>query len=102
MSRIEVLKRNYQRICTLPWEHNVAGAQRVWFAVYDKEDERKLRLRMYLFAEATQAAGRRWQRCDLTDSFADWLSSPPYAAYAESYFESPELLDEGPLTEFKE
>ena len=55
MSRIEVLKRNYQRICALPWARNVAGAQRVWFAVYDKEDERKLRCRMDLFAEATQA-----------------------------------------------
>src|SRR3954469_9765540 len=101
MSRIEVLKRNYQRVCGLPWDRNVAGAQRVWLAVYDKEDERKLRLRMDLFAEATHATGHRWHRCDLTDAFADWLSGPPYADYAESYFESPELLDEGPLAEFK-
>src|SRR3954447_2961808 len=101
MSRIDLLRKNYQRICGLPWDRNVAGAQRVWLAVYDKEDERKLRLRMDLFAEATHAAGHHWYRCDLTDTFADWLSSPPYASYAESYFESPELLDDGPLAEFK-
>jgi hypothetical protein len=46
MSRIEILKKNYQRICSLPWDRNVAGSQRVWLAVYDKEDERKLRLRL--------------------------------------------------------
>ena len=34
-------------------------------------------------------AGHRWHRLDLTDAFADWLCSPPYADYAESYFESP-------------
>ena len=53
MSRIDPLRKNYQRICGLPWDRNVAGAQRVWLAVYDKEDERKLRLRLGLFEEAT-------------------------------------------------
>ena len=41
MSKIDVLRRNYQRICGLPWDRNVAGPQRVWLAVYDKEDERR-------------------------------------------------------------
>ena len=39
MSKIDALRRNYQRICGLPWDRNVAGAQRVWLAVYDKEDK---------------------------------------------------------------
>jgi len=101
MSRIDVLRRNYQRVCGLPWDRHVSGAQRVWLAVYDKEDERKLRLRVGLFEEATQAAGHRWLRCDLTDAFAEWLSSPPYADYAESYFESPTRLGKAPLEHFK-
>src|SRR3954454_19529859 len=101
MSRLETLKRNYQRICGLPWDRNVAGAQRVWIAVYDKEDERKLRLRLGLFEEATRATGHRWHRCDLTDAFADWLYQPDNVGFAESYFESPELLDDGPLGEFQ-
>jgi Domain of unknown function (DUF1788) len=102
MSRIEVLKRNYQRICGLPWDRNVAGSQRVWFVVYDKEDERKLRLRLSLFAEATQATGHEWCLLDLTDVFATWLTSPPYADYAESYFQSPKRLGAAPLGDFKQ
>ena len=60
--QIDLLRKNYQRICGLPWDRNVAGPQRVWLAVYDKEDERKLRLRLGLFEEATQQTGHRWHR----------------------------------------
>ena len=102
MSRIETLRRNYQRICGMPWDRNVAGPQRVWIAVYDKEDERKLRLRIGVFEEATLATGHRWHRCDLTDAFAGWLLRPDNVGYAGSYFEAPELLDDGPLAEFQE
>ena len=73
MSRIDLLRKNYQRICGLPWDRHVAGPQRVWLAVYDKEDERKLRLRLGLFEEATQQAGHHWDHFDLTDAFANWL-----------------------------
>ena len=101
MSRIDVLRRNYQRVCGLPWDRNVSGSQRVWLAVYDKEDERRLRLRVGLFEEATRETKRGWHRCDLTNAFADWLSSPPYAGYAQSYFESPKRLGVAPLEHFK-
>ncbi len=69
MSRIDVLRRNYQRICSLPWDRNIAGPQRVWLAVYDKEDERKLRLRLGFFEEVTHQAGHHWHCLDLTDAF---------------------------------
>lgn len=101
MSRIDQLRKNYQRICSLPWDRNVAGSQKVWFAVYDKEDERKLRLRIGLFEEATVATGHQWRHCDLTNAFADWLCSPPYSNYAESYFASPARLGVAPLNAFK-
>ncbi len=101
MSRIDILKKNYQRICGLPWDRNVAGSQRVWLVVYDKEDERKLRLRLGLFEEATHATGHQWRLCDLTDVFATWLTSLPYADYAESYFQSPKRLGSAPLGDFK-
>ena len=70
-------------------------AQRVWLAVYDKEDERKLRLRLGLFKEATEQAGRDWHAVDFTNAFADWLCSPPYSDFAESY-SSPQLVLERP------
>jgi hypothetical protein len=101
MNRIELLKKNYQRHCEYSWDRNVSGAQRVWLAVYDKEDERKLRLRMGLFEEATHHAGYKWLAIDLTDAFATWMCGPSNASFAESYFESPELLDEAVLADMK-
>src|SRR5436190_1078539 len=101
MSRIDLLCRNYQRVCGLPWDRNVAGAQRVWLAVYDKEDERKLRFRLGQFEEATRHVGHSWLAVDFTDAFANWLCSPPYSDYAESYFESAARLGTAPLAAFK-
>lgn len=101
MNRIELLRKNYQRICGLPWDRHVAGPQRVWFAVYDKEDERKLRQRLHLFKETTEQLGRHWHAIDFTDAFADWLCNPPYSDYAASYFESPSRLGSAPLAAFK-
>ena len=101
MSKIDVLCRNYQRICGLPWDRNVAGPQRVWIAVYDKEDERKLRLRIGRFEETTRALGYSWHHLDLTDAFARWLCSPPYADFAESYFAAPTKLSQAALAHFK-
>lgn len=97
MNRIDLLKKNYQRLCEHSWDRNVAGAQRVWLAVYDKEDERKLRLRLGLFEEATHHCNHKWKAIDLTDEFASWMCGPDNAGYAESYFESPELLDNAVL-----
>src|SRR5438876_11635232 len=102
MSRIDVLRKNYLRICGLPWDQSLAGPQRVWLAVYDKEDERKLRSRLGLFEEATHQAGHDWNRLDLTDAFANWLCSPENLSFAEGYFESPDLLDDGALADFKQ
>ena len=101
MSRIDVLRKNYQRICGLPWDQHVAGPQRVWLAVYDKEDERKLRFRLGLFKETTEQLGHNWHAVDFTDAFATWLCSPPYSDYAESYFESPTRLGTAPMSAFK-
>jgi hypothetical protein len=99
MNRIDLLRKNYQRLCEHSWDHNVSGAQRVWLAVYDKEDERKLRLRLGVFEDATHDAGHKWLAIDLTDSFANWMCDPANADYAESYFESPESLDNAVLAD---
>lgn len=90
MGRIENLVRNYERDVGLPWQQNLAGAQKVWFAVYDKADERRLRARIGEFEVATKRAGYKWASCDVTDAFAEWMGKEPYA---ESYFEEPDSLD---------
>ena len=90
MGRIDRLADRYKRYISLPWERDLAGAQRMVFVVYDKTDERKLRARRKLFELETRDAGHRWIECDLTDAFAEWMAS---VEYRESYFESPEDLD---------
>ena len=102
MNRIDLLKKNYQKFCESHWDRNVSGAQRVWLAVYDKEDERKLRLRLGLFEEATHQAGRKWKSIDLTDAFANWMCGPKTASFSSQFFKSPNLLDEGTLQPFKD
>jgi hypothetical protein len=54
----------------------VAGAQRVWFALYDPRDERRLRSRLTEFEIATVRAGQ-------------WMAVLPYR---DDYFASPDDL----------
>src|SRR5262245_20860157 len=90
MNRVEKLIQNYERQVSLPWDQSLSGPQRVWFAVYDKTDERRLRARVGEFELATKQAGKKWVLHDLTNSFAQWMSANEYR---ESYFESPEDIE---------
>ncbi len=89
MSGMERLIERYERFISLPWDRNLAGAQKVWFVVYDKTDERRLGRRMENFELATRSAGHGWAHRDLTDSFPQWMAGQEYRT---SYFESPEDL----------
>ena len=89
MGRIEQLAERYGRYIALPWRDDLSGAERAMFVVYDKRDERRVRARRQLFAEATEAADHGWIECDLTSAFAEWMATQEYR---ESYFESPEDL----------
>ncbi|MBB6099349.1 hypothetical protein HNR42_002790 [Deinobacterium chartae] len=82
----------------LPWPDNLAGPQRVWFAVYPPEDERRLRTRLAEFEIATKEHGRGWRHVDLTDVFARWMATHPYR---EAYFQNPSLIG-GALEGFHE
>ena len=74
MNRLEALRTSYARYVSLPWDRSLPGQQRVWFAVYDPADERRLRLRLANFEVATKEAGHTWRSCDLTDAFARWMA----------------------------
>ena len=89
MGKIEDLCGNYESYISLPWEGQVAGAEKVIFAVYDKMDERRLRKRVTEFEIATQKADHQWDLVDLTGSFAEWMSDHKYK---EMYFENPDDL----------
>ena len=90
MGRIDRLAERYKSYIELPWQKDLAGAERAIFVVYDKSDERRLRARKDLFAMATDNAGHGWIECDLTSVFAQWMAA---TEYRDTYFESPEDLE---------
>ena len=90
MSQIEQLLAAYEDFVSLPWQEHLAGPQKVWFAVYDPSQERRLRLRVPEFGIATKDAGHSWTYLDIADSFAQWMATHKYR---ERYFQRPKLMD---------
>lgn len=87
--RVDLLLQEYRRRLELPWRRDLAGAERIWIAVYPPDLERRLAHRIDEFKLATIDAGRRWRHRDLTTSFATWLAGQEYR---EEYFAEPELI----------
>ena len=90
MGRIETLAERYRSHIALPWRRDLAGPERAIFVVYDKTDERRLRLRLPLFEAITREAGHAWLKSDLTQAFAQWMAQ---LEYRDSYFEVPEDME---------
>lgn len=88
-SRIDALADAYARHVGLPWDSGLAPAQRVWFAVYPKEDERRLRYKVDAFQLATAEARKKWVLVDLTDSFSRWMEGEKYR---EHYLRTPAMM----------
>lgn len=89
MSRVADLISNYERFVQLPWPSSVAPAQRVWMAVYDPVEERRLRLHLPEFETASKGAGYGWGLIDISNEFERWMGSHEYR---EAYFVKPELM----------
>ena len=89
MSRIDDLAEQYERHISAPWQRNLAGAQRIIFVVYPKEDERRRRAKMEEFEQRTKSAGHGWREVNITDFFPAWMASDEYR---EEYFNHPEDL----------
>jgi hypothetical protein len=90
VGKIEDLVEAYKRYARLPWERNLSGPEKCWFAVYDPRDERRLRARLGMFELATKETGHGWRLFDLTNAFAEWMAAQEYR---DSYFASPDVLD---------
>lgn len=89
MSQIERLITNYRKFVSLTWQQNLAGSQRVWFAVYSPSEERRLRARLKEFEVATGEARHKWQLLDVTAEPALWLGKHDYSS---EYFQEPAAL----------
>ena len=89
MGRIELLVREYKKYAGMPWDRNLAGPQKVWFAVYPPDEERRLRFRINTFELATLEVGHTWIGCELTNIFPEWMAKQEYR---ESYFADPAAM----------
>ena len=99
-SKVSKLVATYRQHLTVPWQAGLAAVQRVIFAVYDKNDELRLRANTEEFALVTQQAGKQWLLIDVTNSFPHWMAAQEYR---DAYFECPEDLagyQSGELSEF--
>src|SRR5690554_1651883 len=86
MAKADDLIANYEKYARLPWQAGISGAERIWFAVYEARDERRMRCRLGEFDNATQRAGHAWSQIDLKDAFAEWMAAQDYR---DAYFASP-------------
>lgn len=92
MSVIDRLLSNYSRQVRLPWSVNMAGKQRVWFAVYPPSEERRVRARLPQFEALTLDAGHGWSSIDLTRLLPEFLAAHKYR---ESIFQQPQHFRAG-------
>ena len=92
MSKIDELAVTFRDHIGVGWPAGSSGAQRVIMVVYDPNDERALRKKIDLFAQAAHSQNYDWRRVDLTTAFADWLGTH---RYREGYFEEPDMLAAG-------
>lgn len=89
MSNLDSLLENYQTLMDTPWRKDAPPMERVWFCVYNEKDELALRAKLEEFELATIKYSKEWLQYNLTDDFALWLSTHPYA---EEYFKRPMLI----------
>ena len=101
MSRINQLIENYRRHVSLPLRENAASAQRIWFAVYPPEDERRLQHHVQEFELATKEVGMAWHMIDLHGLLAEWFNSEDPEELA-AWFSYPQDIDLYARSQWKE
>jgi len=84
----------------MPLRPGLPASQRVWFAVYPADDERRLINRVGDFEFLTKEAGHPWLRIDLQGCLAQWLSTVDEADRA-SWFQHPGDIELYAQTEWK-
>lgn len=101
MSRISQLLQNYRRHVSLPLKPSAPAAQRIWFAVYPPDEERRLLHCIQEFELATKEAQLGWHLIDLRGQFADWLKSVDPGERTE-WFRNPQDIELYGRTEWRD
>ena len=98
MTKVKKLAEKYKEQVELEWNNSLSGQEKVWFCIYNPDNERKIRASINEFEIITVQSGHTWTEIDLSECFEKWLSPNEYC---EDYFLEPGyLLDD--LTELKE
>lgn len=92
MPKIDQLAAVFRDHVGVGWPGGSSGAQRVIMIVYDPNEERALRKKVDLFAQAARSHRHSWRGVDLTTALAGWLGTH---RYREGYFEEPDMLTAG-------
>lgn len=101
MSQLDNLIANYRKHISSSHSASLPPAQRVWFAVYAPEDERRLQAKLGEFDLATNNAGYLWHTIDLRGQLAAWFKSVDPDELA-SWFRQPKLIKTYAKNEFQE
>lgn len=101
MNRIDQLLDNYRTHIQMPLRSGLPAAQRIWFAVYAPDDERRLTNRIGDFELVTKQAGHPWVRVDLLGCLAGWLSAVDEDE-RDDWFRNPEDIELYAQTEWKD
>jgi len=75
MSQLDHLITNYRRHIQLSHSPSLPPTQRVWFAVYAPDDERRLQAKLGEFELSTRDAGYLWHAIDLRGQLTAWFQS---------------------------
>ncbi len=89
MGKIDQLAQSYKRHIEVPWRTGAAPPQRVIFCIYHEAEELRLRTKIDEFEQCTCQSNHEWVLFNITDTFAEWLSTQ---RYAKSYFKQPKLF----------
>ena len=98
MTKVKKLAEKYKEQVELEWNNNISGQEKVWFCIYNPENERKIRAGINEFEIVTIRSGHKWIKIDLSNFFEEWLSKNDYN---EDYFKEPEYLMDD-LSELKD
>jgi hypothetical protein len=101
MNRIDQLLENYRSHIQMPLRLGLPASQRVWFAVYPAEEERRLTNRVEEFEMITKEAGHPWVRIDLKGSLARWLASVDEEDRTK-WFINPSVIESYAKSEWKD
>lgn len=90
MSKIVQLLDNYSKYIALPWQRELAPAQRVIFCVYNEQDELRFQLKVDEFQLKSEQLNHNWLAIDVSKTFTTWLAAQRYKL---DYFENPKLIE---------